>query len=52
MFEKSNTKVIEIYSLLVIENHNMFAISKEATKNLSTFIGKIEIRMLFQDSVI
>ena len=36
MLEKSNTKIIEIPSTLVTENHKIFAISKEPIKNLST----------------
>ena len=36
VLEKSNTKVIEISSTLVIKNHKIFSISKDAIKNLST----------------
>ena len=44
VFEKSNTTVIEISSELINENQKIFAISKDAIQNLSTYIEKIKIR--------
>ena len=52
MFEKSNTKVIEIYSKLVIENLKILAIPNGAIENLSIFIGKVRNRLSVQVSVI
>ena len=41
MLQKSSKKVIKIFSTLVIDNHKIFKISKDATENLSTIIGKV-----------
>ena len=51
-FEKSNMKVIEISSKLVIEYHKIFAISKDAIENLSTCIGRVKIHFSVKISVI
>ena len=41
VLEKSNTKVIEISSTLIIEKHEIFASSKDGTENSSTCIEKV-----------
>ena len=51
MLENSNTKVFEISSKLVIENHKKIAIYKDAIENLSTCIGKVKIYSSVQVSV-
>ena len=52
VLEKSNTMVIEIFPGLVIENHKIFAIPKDAIESLSTCIGKVTVRLSVQVSVI
>ena len=46
LFPPLNEKIIEIYSMLVIENHRIFTMSKNAIVNLSTRIEKVRIRLL------
>ena len=43
---------MEISPSLVIENYEIFATSKEAIEKLSSFIGKIKIRLSVQVLVI
>ena len=45
MREKSDTKVIEISSKLVIENHKIFEIPHDAIGNISACIGKARIHL-------
>ena len=52
MFEKSNTKVIEISLTLVIEKYKIFTVFKDTVENLSTFTGKVRIRFAVHVSVI
>ena len=52
VLEKSTINVMEISPSLVIENYEIFATSKEAIEKLSSFIGKIKIRLSVQVLVI
>ena len=49
--EELNTKVIKISSMLVIKNHKMFAIFKDAIEISNTCIGKVRIFLSVQVSV-
>ena len=48
MFEKLNAQVIEISWTLLIKNHQIFVIFKDAVENWITCIGKVRIRLSVQ----